>query len=372
MKKTLAFISVLLLLFSLTSCSLIREKEYDVTDYRTTMQYYDDFKILQLTDIHLGVESDLELQLNVVRSDIQKEKPDLVVVTGDSFMYASRKIVKKLIKTLNEECAKVTLSRGNERICKFAFTFGNHDNQGSYPKYFINKTILKYTANAGEEVEENKFAAFVDFKDDNLFGLTNYYIDLVDDIIKSRDEVDVIYRIHIIDSNSYYFNGTDYDYDVIHEDQLAHAKKIYENATADKDYIGIAFFHIPFDEFKDAKTQYVNAPDKSQIGQGEWREDKEHVAYKNNGAYQALKEANISAFFVGHDHENYGEIIYTDKDGDKAIFSYGVKCTNQLYHDTDMIGYKTITLKKNVEFVSIGNVNENIKNITTENAYYEK
>ena len=134
MKKIIAIISVLLLLFSLASCSLIREKEYDVTEYRTTMQYYDDFKVLQLTDIHLGVESDLELQLDSVRDKISKESPDLVVVTGDSFMYASRQIVKQLIKTLNEECAKVSASRGNERICKFAFTFGNHDNQGTYPR----------------------------------------------------------------------------------------------------------------------------------------------------------------------------------------------------------------------------------------------
>ena len=371
MKKITALCLVVLTLFTLTSCSLIREKEHAVLEYRTTMQYYDDFKILQLTDIHLGVESDLELQLNVVRSDIQKEKPDLVVVTGDSFMYASRKIVKKLIKTLNEECAKVTASRDNKRICKFAFTFGNHDNQGNYPRYFINKTILKYTANDGDEVKENKFAAFVDFKNDNLFGLTNYYIDLVDGATPEGHE-NVIYRLHIIDSNSYYFNGKDYDYDVIHEDQLAHVKKIYDTATADKDYIGIAFFHIPLVEFAAAKDQYINSSTPENVGQGEWREPKVLHGYENNGAYQMLKEANICAFFVGHDHENYGEIVYTDKDGDKAVFSYGVKCTNQLYHDTDMIGYKTITLKKDVDFVTIENVNENIKNITTENAYYEK
>lgn len=375
MKKLIAIISVLLLLFSLASCSLVKDKKYEVTDYRTTMQYYEDFKILQLTDIHLGVESDLKLQLDAVRDKISKEAPDLVVVTGDSFMYASRKIVKQLIKTLNEECAKVSESRGNERICKFAFTFGNHDNQGSYPRYFINKTILKYTAKDGDEVKENKFAAFADFKNDDLFGLTNYYIDVVDDRSKSVDEVNVIYRIHIIDSNSYYFNGTDYDYDVIHDEQLAHAKKIYESATADKDYIGIAFFHIPLVEFEEAKTQYINAAEPEKIGQGEWREPKVLSGHENNGSYTSLKEANICAFFVGHDHENYGEIIYTDKDGEKAIFSYGVKCTNQLYHDTDMIGYKTITLRpceNKEEFLSIGYVNQNINNITTENTHYEK
>ena len=377
MKKIIAIISVLLLFFSLASCSLSREKEYDAADYRTTMQFYDDFKVLQLTDIHLGVESDMKLQLDSVRDKIRKENPDLIVVTGDSFMYASRKIVKQLIKTLNEECQRVSEARG-ERICKFAFTFGNHDNQGSYPRYFINKTILKYTAKDGNEIKENKYAAFVDYKNDNLFGLTNYYIDLVDDRAKPRDSVDVIYRIHIIDSNSYYFNGKDYDYDVIHSEQLAHAKNIYSSATADKDYIGIAFFHIPLVEFEEAKTQYLASQTPELIGQGEWREPKVLSGYTNNGAYTALREANISAFFVGHDHENYGEIIYNAEStdvNDKAIFSYGVKCTNQLYHDTDMIGYKTVTLKSGVseeDFVSIEYINENIKNITTENTHYEK
>ena len=383
MKKSRSLISAIVAavlalacLISLSSCSLIREKEYDVTDYRTTMQYYDDFKILQLTDIHLGVESDIALQLDIVRNNIRKEKPDLVVVTGDSFMYSSRKIVKALIKTLNDECARVTDERG-DRICKFAFTFGNHDNQGAYPRYFINKTILKYKTEDGREKEDGKYAAFVDFKDDNLFGLTNYYIDLVDDRTKSREDVDVIYRLHIIDSNSYFFNGKDYDYDVIHEDQLEHVKNIYDNATADKDYIGIAFFHIPLFEFQDEMNK---CKEESQIPQnavqGEWHEAA-HLPYENNGAYTALTEANISAFFVGHDHKNYGEILHnanSEDTKDKAIFSYGVKCTNQLYHEEDMIGYKTITLKSGIteeEFLSINYIKENIKNITTGGAHYE-
>ena len=98
---------------------------------------------------------------------------------------------------------------------------------------------------------------------------------------------------------------------------------------------------------------------------------------ENNGAYQKLRNANIVAFFCGHDHINYGDFIYnasSDNVADKAIFSYGVKATNQLYHDTDMMGYKTVTLRdvSTDEFISMEYVKQNFKNETGGYANYEK
>ena len=386
MKKRIISVScVFVLLLSLTGCfsayrdvpSDVGRQEYDVTEYRTTMKYYEDFKILQIADLHLGIETDVQKQLDILRDRIGTEKPDLIILTGDNFMYATKGLVESLIKTLNEECHKLSESNG-ERITKFAVTFGNHDNQGDYPRYYINNVIKSYTAKDGNEKAEGKYAAFVDFEDDNLFGLTNYYIDLVDDREKSLDTVYVKYRIHIIDSNSYHFSGVKYYYDVIHTEQLEHAINIYENATADKDYIGMAFFHIPFEEYKTVIDQYNSdeIKNKSELGQGEFREDG-HLPYENNGSYEKLREANIISFFCGHDHKNYGDFIYnanSENVDDKAIFSYGVKSTNQLYHDKEMIGYKTITLEKEMtkeKFVSIENIQKNFKNETGGYSVYE-
>ena len=369
--KKVGIISLLLLILCLVSCSSV--KSYDVTAYRTTMQYHDDFKILQITDIHLGIESDLEKQLNVVKSYIREANPDLIILTGDNFMYASKRIVKNLVETLNNECKLLT--EKNNRLSKFAITFGNHDNQGDYPRYFINETILSYTTKDGDEIKDNKYAAFIDYEDDSLYGLANYYIDLVDDRSKDLDTVDVKYRIHIIDSNTYHFTGIKYQYDVIHLEQLQHAINIYNNATKDKDYIGLAFFHIPFEEFQFANEQYQNY--NNDIGQGTFLEDA-LFPYENNGSYGKLKQANISAFIVGHNHKIAADVIYNGNStnlDDKAIFSFGVKATNQLYHSTDMIGYKTITLQNNMtkeEFLSIENLNENFKNIMNRNSQYEE
>ena len=375
MKKTIAATLILIVIFSFAGCStdINNGVDYSVESYRTTMQYYDDFKILQLTDLHFGIETDVGEQLDIVRESIRKEKPDLIILTGDNFMYASKGIVKTLVNALNEECKRLTAERGG-RLTKFTMTFGNHDNQGDYPRYYINEVISSYCAADGREIAEGKYAAFVDFEDDNLFGLTNFYIDLVDDRAKGTDTVDVKYRLHIIDSNTYHFVGPGYKYDVIHSEQLSHAKDIYEGATADRDYIGMAFFHIPFYEYEDAYEQYLEAEDPSALGQGKHLEGVLYP-YENNGSFAALREANIVSFVCGNNHRNYGDIIYTSEDGaDRAILSFGVKGTNQLYHDKEMIGYKTITLRdiSAAEFVSAENIKQCFKNYTGGYANYEE
>lgn len=380
MKRRIAACASAFLLCGLSAgfsgcASVSTEKAYAVNDYRTTMTFHDGFKILQLADLHLGIESDLKKQLALVADAVEKTEPDLIVLTGDNFMYASKAIVKNLFKTLNELCWEQTNAHPT-RLTKFAITYGNHDNQGDYPRYYCNSVMQKYVAKDGQEVSQGKFAAFVDYEDDNLFGLTNYFIDLVDDRAKGVDEVDVKYRLHVVDSNTYTFTGVKYGYDVIHEEQLLHAQNIHQNATWDKDYIGLCFFHIPFVQYEEAKAQYESAENPALVGQGEFRETV-LFPYEDNGSYQMLRKANISAFIVGHNHRNYGDVIYnalSEKLTDKAIFSFGVKTTNQLYHDTDMLGYKVITLRDNMSqeaFLSMENVSENFKNVTSGGEYYE-
>ena len=382
MKKTwIAAILLSGLMASLAGCSAYRDvpndvdkNAYAVSEYRTTMQYYDDFKILQIADLHLGIETDVAHQLEIVREAVHTEQPDLIILTGDNFMYASKGVVESLLSSLNETCAAMTAERGG-RLTKFTMTFGNHDNQGDYPRYYINEAISAYATADGREIEDKKFAAFVDFEDDNLFGLTNFYIDLVDDRAKGRDTVDVKYRLHVIDSNTYHFNGTDYDYDVIHDEQLEHAVSVYEQATSDRDYIGMAFFHIPLHEYQDAYNEFLAAEDPSAVGQGEFREDALY-GYCNNGSYGKLREANVVAFCCGHNHINYGDFIYragSENPSDRAIFSFGVKSTNQLYHDEDVIGYKTMILRDVTasEFVTMENVRENFRNYTGGYGNYE-
>ena len=114
----------------------------------------------------------------------------------------------------------------------------------------------------------------------------------------------------------------------------------------------------------------------SEAGQGEFREGVGDPGY-DNGAFTSMRESNILAYFVGHDHINYCDIIYNHDDSNvanKAIFSYGVKSTDQIYHDDDMLGYKLINLKDNMTnetFLDINYINENFINVIDRGVYYE-
>ena len=157
---------------------------------------------------------------------------------------------------------------------------------------------------------------------------------------------------------------------------IQHMNNIYNNATTDKDYIGLAFFHIPFYQFEEAKVQYLESDNPSLIGQGEFREGVGDP-YTDNGSFRSLRDSNIISYFVGHDHINYCDVIYNAFSSniyDKAILSYGVKSTDQIYHDDDILGYKLINLKDNIsneEFLTIEYVNENFINVTDRGVYYE-
>jgi hypothetical protein len=54
------------------------------------------------------------------------------------------------------------------------------------------------------------------------------------------------------------------------------------------------------------------------------------------------------------------------------LLSYGVKSTNQLYHDDEMVGYKLINLKDNIsksEFLSMNYISNNIFNVIRGGVY---
>ena len=65
-----------------------RCKQIDDDTFTLKIQKDRDFRVLQLTDLHLGFgilsRGRDKLALNAVRKLIEKSKPDLIVLTGDS------------------------------------------------------------------------------------------------------------------------------------------------------------------------------------------------------------------------------------------------------------------------------------------------
>lgn len=297
------------LMLSLTALLLLSgcgKKSYKTSDYRKTMNYGSDFLIRQLSDIHVGTESDLQDVITLLDREIREtssayhKKPDLIVITGDSFSCATKTLVNETIAAI-DSCN-----------IPFAYTYGNHDTQGSYDKYYINSVLRK-----------SKNSVFVDYDDDDIYGLTNYFIDLV------KDET-TKYRLYIVDSNSYYQMGLTMKYDIIHQDQLDHMKRAADEFGK---IPALAFYHIPVYEFLDAYELY----EKGEIeGTGENREGVSY-GYKRTDAFDQMKDCGVMSMFVGHDHVNDTSLIYQN-----VLLSFGMKATKEIYHD--YIGYTDIYL----------------------------
>ena len=290
--------------FLLTGCNNGQaRKEYEIEKYKLAMNYKSDFKIMQLTDLHFSLQTDFARTTKYIKNNILTCSPDLMVLTGDTFMDANESIVKNVLDFIDSF------------DIPFALTYGNHDFQGDYDYYFVSRYV-----------ETKKNAIFVDYEDDNIYGQTNYFIDLMDEGI-------VKYRLYIIDSNSYHFNGLKYNYDIIHEDQIKHLEDIYKT---DGDAFGLAFYHIPLYEASDALALYKKG---EIVGQGEQNE-KVSYGYKRTDAFNRMKNIGIKAHFYGHDHVNNADVLY-----EGVTLSYGTKSTSEIYNNDDLVGYKEIILK---------------------------
>ncbi len=309
MKKYKIIPSLLLLSIALTSCG---EQTYPTESYFLESLYQENFRVLQLTDIHLGATAYLDEQEAFLNKVIEAAKPNYIVITGDSFMDSTTREVDFLY------------SYFDSLDLPWSIVWGNHDKQGWYaPSYVIN------------ELANYKNVVFLNYKDDDVYGDSNYVVNL-------KDGDKTVWRLIMIDSNSYYSDGSlEYTYDVIHENQVEWYKRVasYNNGSA---IPSIAFMHIPLPEYllaiqgaNDGLYEY-----SGEVNESTW------PGYTNTGLFAAIKEiGSTKGVFCGHDHINNIAVDYKD-----VILSYGVKSTNLIYHDNSMIGGQVITLPSDGSF----------------------
>ena len=102
-----------------------------------------EFKVVQLTDVHLGGGllsfSEDKKTINAIAAMLSYEKPDLVIVTGDiSFA------VPYISGTLNNAIAHRLFKRTMERLGSYwTLTFGNHDSE-AYNYHGREKVAVMY------------------------------------------------------------------------------------------------------------------------------------------------------------------------------------------------------------------------------------
>lgn len=284
------------------------------------------FKVMQLTDIHLGggfLSSAKDASaLTAVAVMVAKEKPDLVIVTGDigypvPFQAGTRNNMRpaKLFATLMESLGVY-----------WTLGYGNHDTE-LYSKYTREELSEFY------EDEKWEHCLFLTGPND-CDGCGNQVIRVVNGSGFTTQ------ALFVLDSHSYTdgdFLGIQWKYDNIHKNQVQwyeetinqiesdNVTRIYASAEKDafkkyKDFTHVKsmlFFHIPLVEYRDAWEEFA----------GNGYKDTENVRYdegivgetggliycgigEDNLFEKVLEIGSTQAIFCGHDHFNNFSLNY--------------------------------------------------------------
>ena len=316
MKKKIIPIACILATLCLTSCEA--KIHYPYEKYFLDVDYKEDFKILQLSDIHLSAKDDLDKHFKFMDLTIKDANPDMIVITGDLFTFASKDTMNSLFSFFDSYQIPWTL------------TYGNHDEQVYFSiEYMSNRLMNDY-----------KYAKFVDYQNDDIYGNANFCINL-------KDSGKIKYQLYVLDSNRYYY-GDYIGYDYIHQDQIDWYEGMvkYTSSLNNNNIIpSLAFFHIPFEEYETAYNLYENNSDEVKHVYGDNGESVSSPKF-NSGLFDKMVElGSTKATYVGHDHNNNSEIVY------KGInLTYGLHSTDRIYGDLDRLGGLLITIHDDNNF----------------------
>ncbi len=257
------------------------------------------FRILQLTDIHIGnglfTRKKDKRALADVKKVVEMANADMIVVTGDMcypfWMWGASHNNLKASKRV----AEVIESAG----VPWCVVFGNHDDE------------------IWAKVKKPELGKFYESRPNSVYrqgaegvsGVSNYAIEL------HNSDGTINTALMFVDSNAYlswhFFSG----FDTIHDDQIEWYKRTINEMSGDGEQVkSLAFFHIPPKEFKEAWDKC-------------WKGDKDvtyHLGFvgekDNYFGYPKTKEGNFfkemvefgscKGMFMGHDHLNTVSLTY--------------------------------------------------------------
>ncbi len=314
---------------------LVPEKDENGNWYFTTDG---DFKVMHLTDIHIGggfmSKGVDEKALNAVATMVTKEKPDLVIATGDIAFP-----VPYTAGTFNNYSGAKAFANLMESLGVYwDVTFGNHD--AECYSYFDREAVAEFYEN-----EEYKYCLFQAGPED-VDGYGNHTIE-----VKNSEGL-ITQAMILIDSQAYVKNnliesikGT---YDNIHANQVEWYENEIKRMNAENQKINadaetvksLAFFHIPLVEMDDAWTEFrengYKDTDNFKYVEGIIGETGRQVCcgYGEDDLFEKMVELDSTkAMFNGHDHVNNTTFEY------KGIqFSYGYSIDYFAYSGIDKLG----------------------------------
>ena len=269
------------------------------------------FKIMQIADTQEipAVSPDT---LSLINNALDREKPDLVIFTGDQIKGYSKKfkkdpaIIESTIDILVEPIAK--------RNIPFMVTYGNHDAQCGVDNRGQYKFYAKY---------DNFISGDLRNADD---------VGTADIQIYSSTEDKPVFELYIIDSHGKAKDGTGYA--PVDKKQIEWYVSRREQLKAENgDYLpSLVFQHIPVPEFFDVikkvpkgtkgavpaygehENEYFVLNDET-IAEGGFMLESPASPDVNTGEFEAMSEkGDVLGIYVGHDHNNSFVVKYKGVD----------------------------------------------------------
>ncbi len=328
MKKLISLILVVALVMSLSVTSFAKEE--------SNIKFSTDgkFRIMHVTDTHLE-DYNVDSSCWAIGYACDKEKPDIVVITGDNVQNCDNpEDTKKLIDKL--------MNVFQSRNIPVAVTFGNHDSEsGSMSR----EELMAYY---------NTYSCSVSVDDgEALSGCGTYNIPVM-----SSDGNKVKFNLWIFDSNDYDGKG---HYGCVKADQVEWYKKTSDELKAQNGgevVYSLAFQHIIVPEVYDV----LKKSDKKTlfsyehiINKGEYYSfDENSKNYgklnetpcsggENFGQFDAMVEkGDVLGIFSGHDHSN---AFGVQNQGIDIVNSLSTRYNNERY--STQYGYRMIVVDEN-------------------------
>lgn len=303
---------IALFVILLLSVSVLAGCTQETVDYRThlgdyvkTLNYHDGFTILQMTDIHWNGSTQIgdetygsERYIRKVISEAINHAGhiDLIEVTGDTFMLASKSAVRSFIDIMEDIGIP------------YAMTWGNHDRENRYNPNWISRKFLEAPNSLYTEVDN-----------DNVHERCNYVINLI------GEDGTACWQITHLDSGASYRDGaTDLKltYDYIREDQYEWMSA--EHAAAGDDVPVICYYHIPQKDGPQTFEAIENGAElKNKFFKHEGFGDSKYADVTED----VFLANNVKAAFMGHAHSC--DWTYTTESG--IVYGFGVKTGSELY-----------------------------------------
>lgn len=270
------------------------------------------FKIMQVADIQEEATVSPDT-INLLRLAIEKENPDLAIMTGDQFNGISPTFFTGDIYRKFKNTADAITAPFEEAGIPYAVTFGNHDEQIGIKKSEQADlfSLYPHCIKTDYRSEEDK----------GTFRLPLYFEDKH------------IFDIYVFDSNADSPQG---GYEPVHKEQLLWFKEEREKAKEEDYTKSIVFQHIPVPEyynvlkkvspctkgaveaFRTHKHEFFILPDEIK-DTGGFMYEYPAVPDNNSGEFSVLKEkGNVLGLFVGHDHRNS---FVSDYQGIKLVYT---------------------------------------------------